>query len=248
MIVELRGVIFDLGSTLIRFTGDWEQVLERSRLQLGQDLLARGVALDLETFNPLFRQAMVESYQRRDEDCRERTTASVLLEVLQSLGVEDPGQAQIDAALRWMYALSEACWELMPGAIELLEALQANMRLGIISNAGDEANVQRLIDKTGLRPFVDPILISAAEGIRKPHRALFEKVLGSWQLEPQQVVMVGDNLEADIYGAEQVGMDSIWLTAEIADPWRQQRESAIVPRRQAVSLQQVGEMLAGAIS
>ncbi len=91
---------------------------------------------------------------------------------------------------------------------------EAGYRLGIISNAGDEANVQRLIEKANVRPYFQPILISAALGVRKPDPRPFQLVLREWDLAAEEVVMVGDTLTADILGAQNVSMRGIWMKTQ----------------------------------
>jgi putative hydrolase of the HAD superfamily len=104
----------------------------------------------------------------------------------------------------------------MPALHAVLDELQEEGRmLGLISNAGDAENVQRLIDKVEIRDYFDPIIISAAIGIRKPDPTLFEMVLDQWQVTPDSVVMIGDRLEADILGAQNAGIHQIWLKPEV---------------------------------
>jgi putative hydrolase of the HAD superfamily len=111
-----------------------------------------------------------------------------------------------------MYAISEAFWEPKPALHETLATLaREGYRLGLLSNAGDEANVQRLIDKVAIRSYFDPILISAAIGLRKPDPETFRIILRAWRLPESTVIMVGDLLEADILGANRTGIHSIWL-------------------------------------
>jgi HAD superfamily hydrolase (TIGR01509 family) len=103
----------------------------------------------------------------------------------------------------------------MPALHAVLDELQEEGRmLGLISNAGDAENVQRLIDKAEIRDYFDPIIISAAIGIRKPDPILFEMVLDQWQVNPESIVMIGDRLEADILGAQNTGIHQIWLKPE----------------------------------
>jgi FMN phosphatase YigB (HAD superfamily) len=46
-------------------------------------------------------------------------------------------------------------------------------RLGLISNAGDDADVQTLLDQANLRAYFEIILTSAGQGIRKPNPKIF---------------------------------------------------------------------------
>lgn len=72
--------------------------------------------------------------------------------------------------------------------------------MGLVSNAGDDADVQNLVDKAQIRPFFQVILTSVKEGIRKPDPKIFWKALEALDAQPEEAVMVGDNLGADILG------------------------------------------------
>jgi putative hydrolase of the HAD superfamily len=86
--------------------------------------------------------------------------------------------------------------------------------MGVLSNATDDAIIQRLVNRLGLRPWLSPVWTSAALGLRKPRREVFETLLKRWNLPPESVVMVGDRLEIDILGAQQVGMHTVLITAD----------------------------------
>jgi FMN phosphatase YigB (HAD superfamily) len=68
-------------------------------------------------------------------------------------------------ALQRLYAPSEACWSPVPGVHEALSLLQARgLRLGLLSNASDVENVERLLETARLPVRFDPVVISAAAG------------------------------------------------------------------------------------
>jgi len=87
-----------------------------------------------------------------------------------------------------------------------------NYKLGIISNASDDEDVQVLVDNAGIRDYFEFVLTSAAMGVRKPDPSIFQKVLDRWNLSGKQVAMVGDTITADIVGSNRLGMLSIWVT------------------------------------
>jgi len=226
----IRGVIFDLGSTLIRFNGDWQEILQESSQTLAEVLEQEGFSLDGRSFTEVFTCEMTEGYQAREKDWVERTTSSLLRKVMSRFGYGEISDETVARALVRFYAASEGCWEPMQGMYAVLDELrEAGLRLGLISNAGDENNVQRLIDKARLRSYFDPILISAAEGIRKPNPRLFETVLEAWAMPAHQVVMIGDSLAADILGAQHAGLHQIWLTAQADTPSNRANADVIVP-------------------
>lgn len=241
----IRGVIFDLGGTVIRLTRPWEEVFQESRPALVEQLLQEGANLDAAAFAAEFRQAMELNDHNRQMSFLETTTATVLREVLSHFGVTDLPEESVQRALARFYAVSESQWEAMPGVYNVLgELRQTGYRLGMISNAGDDGNVQRLLDRCSLRPYFDPILVSAAVGLRKPNPALFHMLLQAWQIEAREAVMVGDTLAADILGAQNAGLHQIWLTAEADTPANRAHAGAILPEATAQSLYELPELIA----
>ena len=176
----LRGVIFDLGSTLIYAEHDhnWGVILPRMRTDLLAHLRAAGYALDGPEFLNRLSAKFNEFDRQRQTDWVEYTTEWILKSTLEELGAAPPSPQVVADALKAYYAYSEAMWRPMRGVHETLTQLAARgLRLAIISNASDDGNVQRLIDNAGLRPYFDPIVVSAAVGIRKPNPKIFELVL-----------------------------------------------------------------------
>ena len=101
----------------------------------------------------------------------------------------------------------------------------ADYRIGCVSNTNDGAHVQRLLDQNELRPWLAPIYTSEEIGLRKPHPLLFEMVLQEWALSPEQVIMVGDTLDADVLGAHNVGMRGVWIDRGLVNPWSRNEDS-----------------------
>jgi putative hydrolase of the HAD superfamily len=240
----IRGVIFDLGSTLIRFEDDWPEVLQENSQALARQLKLDGYHLDGNSFIEAFVEEIQDNYHVRERDWVERTTSSLLRKVLSRFGHREVEEELIERAVYKFYTVSEDRWAPMDGVYEVLNELRKkDLYLGLISNAGDEGNVQRLIDNANLRSYFEPILISAAIGIRKPNPKLFEMVLEAWDLPAHQVVMVGDNLGADILGAQNAGVHQIWLTEQADTPSNRAHASVIVPEATAMSIIEVPDLL-----
>jgi len=120
----------------------------------------------------------------------------------------------------------------------------AGLKLAIISNAGDDENVQRLIDNARLRAYFDPIVVSAAVGIRKPNPRIFDLALKPWGLTPGECAMVGDTLGADILGAQLAGLHDVWLTARADHPANHAHDGNIIPTRRIAALADLPALLA----
>jgi putative hydrolase of the HAD superfamily len=114
-------------------------------------------------------------------------------------------------------------------------------RLGIISNAGDDQDVQQLARGFGIHRHFDYILTSAACSYRKPHPRIFELALANWYLLPSEAVMVGDNLTADVLGAQKTGMYGVWINRR-ADP-QMEKQEAVSPDASLSSLAELPALL-----
>ncbi len=211
----IRGAIFDLGSTLIHFNGDWPILLQDSLDLLIDQLQEDGLDFDRSSFRSAFERALETYDLQRQSSQLERSTTSLLQETLNTFGYEEISPEILGRGLKRFYSVSETHWRPMPALHAVLDELHEEGRmLGLISNAGDVENVQRLIDKVEIRGYFDPIIISSEVGIRKPDPRPFEIVLDQWQVTPESIVMIGDRLEADILGAQGTGIHQIWLKPE----------------------------------
>jgi putative hydrolase of the HAD superfamily len=137
---------------------------------------------------------------------------SILKALLEEMGHSGFPDENIRPALQAMYAVTQAHWNIEADTITTLQELKrCGYLLAIISNAGDDDDVQALIDKAGIRSFFEVIVTSAEVGIRKPNPVIFHAVLKRLGTSPQRSVMVGDRLGADVYGAQSAGMRGILI-------------------------------------
>jgi HAD superfamily hydrolase (TIGR01549 family) len=119
----------------------------------------------------------------------------------------------VDAAEKAFFEPELAGYRLFPDAVETLSRLRnAGLFVGCISNSTSHWLIERIVDQFGFRPFLDPVVSSAGFGLAKPARRIFEHVLSQWRLAPEQAAMVGDTLIADIEGAKNAGLRTLYVT------------------------------------
>ena len=98
-----------------------------------------------------------------------------------------------------------------PQTRALLEDLQdADIPTGIVTNGGTIMQSNK-IRESGLEGLVGAIVISEEAGVAKPDPRIFEKALSQIHASPASTLFVGDNPEADILGASDMGMPTAWL-------------------------------------
>ena len=241
--MTIKGVIFDLGSTLIEYRGEWRAVLKGQIGSVLDTLRANGLTLPAE-FGPRYEALIDQFYTRGQQDWIEFTAEYTLQYALTECGLPDQPSELIRGALAAGFAEGEKLWAPFEDAYAMLDTLKARgHRLGIISNARDAANVERLIDQTQLRPWFNPIVISANAGVRKPHPRIFKIVLDVWQLKSDEVVMVGDMLGADVLGAHNAGLRGIWATMQAERGANDAHSDTIVPDGVITSLSELPGLL-----
>jgi len=211
----IQHILFDLGGTLMHSCGDWAPVYARADQLLTDKLHEYDIELD----NHIFRARLHQYYAQREKDLQETTYHFVLRQLLKELGYAEVAESVLRSALDAMYSVTQTNWKLEEDARSVIRDLKSkNYQLGIFSNAGDDKDVQELIESFGIRPEFDFVLTSAACYYRKPHPRAFEIALAQWSIEPEEAAMIGDSLTADIFGAGQLNMHTFWITRRAEFP------------------------------
>lgn len=117
--------------------------------------------------------------------------------------------------------LSPKQTQLFPNAIETLQELKnRGYQLHIITNGFEEVQYIKLAESK-LRPFFDVIVCSEHIGINKPDKRIFIHALELANAKSEESIMVGDDLQIDILGANQVGIEAI-----LFDPYKKHKSKA----------------------
>jgi HAD superfamily hydrolase (TIGR01549 family) len=238
----LRAVLFDLGGTLMYERATWDAVNARADDALTNYLREQGLELNLSTFPREFRNRLRKYFTQREQDLLETTYSFVLRDVLKDKGYGDLPESIIRNALDQLFAITQTNWVPEADALPTLQKLETDgYRMGLISNAGDDQDVQQLARRFGIAKYFDFILTSAACSYRKPHRRIFELALSNWYFLPSEAVMVGDNLDADVRGAQSVGLFAIWISRRAGG--RSEDQLSIQPDASLSSLSELPSVL-----
>jgi putative hydrolase of the HAD superfamily len=231
----VRGIIFDLGGTLMTFVGDWDEVQRQGAADMATFFASRRVMLDEARLVEVFLAERQAGFERAAQMHQEVSCAEALRVALQAVNAPSAAFGLIPHAVRTYFAPEEAAWHVFPDAPRVLRELAGTSRdgvtaprLGVISNATDNPLIQRLVNRLELRPWLAPVWTSVALGQRKPQREPFLALAGRWELPPAGVIVVGDRLNADILGAHNAGMRGVLITADEA-PDNDRYRDTIIP-------------------
>jgi putative hydrolase of the HAD superfamily len=105
---------------------------------------------------------------------------------------------------------------LFPEAHEVLKYLHGKYNLYVISN-GFKESTEMKIRLCNLDAYFKHVFISEVIGINKPDPAIYTYALQKADAQKAESLMIGDSLEADIYGALNFGIDAIYFNPNNAE-------------------------------
>lgn len=103
-------------------------------------------------------------------------------------------------------------------SLEVLGQLKGRYQLLLLTNGSPSLQNMKLEITPEIAPYFDHVVISGAFGRGKPDPAIFQHALSKFGLQPEDVLMVGDNLMTDIIGAKKAGIRSVWINREAKAP------------------------------
>lgn len=102
--------------------------------------------------------------------------------------------------------------------IQLLDALKGEYELLLLTNGSPALQNIKLELTPELVDYFKHIVISGDFGKGKPDQSIFEHALELIGSDKNEVLMVGDNLNTDILGANQTGIPSVWINRKNSKP------------------------------
>jgi len=99
----------------------------------------------------------------------------------------------------------------MPNAEKMLQQLSTKADCYLATNAKDSAkgDIFTALERVNLVDYFRDIFCFQEIGYAKPYQEYFVWILRKLQVQKSEIIMVGDNLEKDIRGAENYGIEAI---------------------------------------
>ncbi len=208
----IRGVIFDMGSTLIEFENKtWYDLrLEGNRLGY-EKLIAAGHELpDFDTFHAGAEEAKVSFRERAFKEGIEWNITTATQKYLEQIGIVEAEALSHQFIVDFFVAVRDQL-TLIDGALETVRAIAgAGLKTGMISNTifpGDEHEID--IKRFGLDAYLPFRIYSSSYGLRKPRPEIFLEGAKQIGLPPEEIVYVGDRHLEDVEGPHSAGMKAV---------------------------------------
>jgi putative hydrolase of the HAD superfamily len=207
-----RAVLFDLDDTLLDHSGIQRtlalQLRQRHRVFAAADpeALAQLSMRLLDELWPRVLAGAMTLHEARTQRYRR---------MLQTFGEADD---DAETLAHWHARAYIEAETVVPGALALVEAARARgLRLAIVSN-NTRAEQQRKLDRHGLAPHFEALVVAADHGIAKPQPRLFHLALEALGVAAADSVMVGDSWPLDIEGARAAGIRAVWFNRHGEQP------------------------------
>ena len=221
----IRAVLFDLGDTLAHFPNMPSEVvrLARSAEQVEAALrawdLCDGVdcALLAKEIQDVDWRETAAAYASH---CRSPHFPTLVRDVAAARGIRLTDEQALELWHAWNVGGAFLGRELFPDTIPTLRALkERGYRLGMVTNRslGGPLFLEEM-GSIGMLELFDSWAISCDDGWLKPAPQIFLKALDELDVRPEEAVMVGDSLRADVAGAKALGMIAVWKRPPRAVP------------------------------
>jgi putative hydrolase of the HAD superfamily len=202
-----KHIFFDLDHTL----WDFERNAEETKREMFEvlKLKERGIE-NYETFREKYvgiNLALWALY-RDDKVGKDELNFRRFYDTLRVLGIDDRELGQAMAA-GFIEGISTKTY-LFPHAKEILEYLYTKYPLYIITNGFEEVQYSKL-KNSGMDRYFTSVITSEEAGSKKPDPEIFHYALRKTGASANESIMIGDDLDVDIAGARQLGIDQLYV-------------------------------------
>lgn len=204
---QYKHLFFDLDKTLYDFHKSSRETLEE--VYRNHNLAARGIT-NFDEFLNIYTEINLKLWEiyRRGEIEKKALNVKRFALSLKAFQIDDPDLASEIA--KYYVTESPLKKALFPGVIETLEKLHGHYNMHIITNGFEE--VQHIkIKAQGIGKYFDTIITSEEAGVKKPDPYIFEYALKKAGASANESLMIGDDLEVDIIGAREAGIDQVYV-------------------------------------
>ena len=203
---RIKAILFDMDGTLIKHTWQYSQITDALFAKFRDALLP----LSSDEFFAVFWPKNVDMWMMMLDGVIDGETAQVYSYINTLRALEKDPALGPQMSDYWLHLVLEEAVPFDETPLVLKRA-RARYTTGIVTN-GFTITQQAKIKKYALAEQVDFCLISEEIGFHKPDARIFEHALQkAGNLLPEQAVFVGDNLDADIRGALNAGLQPIFI-------------------------------------
>jgi putative hydrolase of the HAD superfamily len=199
----IKAILFDAVGTLFYLTGTVGEHYALVGREVGLDLDAR--ALDRAFLAAFARMPLRAPGDGPREDDDKGWWRQLVELVFRDAA---PNVSELDRdnffEIAYEHFAEAGVWQLYPEVLEVLERLRARFTLAVVSNF--DGRLRMILEQIGISTFFSFVFVSSEVGVDKPHPEIFRRALRFINLQPQEVLHVGDDPERDWAAAGAAGL------------------------------------------
>ena len=202
-----KNYIFDLYGTLVDINTDEDKSELWDKLSLFYSL--KGAKYKAEELKDLYSEKVKKELELiNDTKYPDFSLEKVFFSLYEDKGIKDTAQ--------FFRVLSIKYIRLYDGVIELLELLKAKgKKIYLLSNAQRVFTFYEM-KMLGIEKYFDDIFFSADYKVCKPDSKFYRLLLDKHNLNINESIMIGNDYICDIGGANDVGLDSLYLHSNLS--------------------------------
>jgi putative hydrolase of the HAD superfamily len=203
----IKAIFFDAVGTLFRLT----KTVGEHYAYVGGEV---GLVLDAQNLERAFhaawkqmpRRAAIDGPRENDDKGWWRQLVNLVLHQVA------PALSELDRdnffEIAYEHFAESGVWELYPEVRGVLEELQPRFQLAVVSNF--DGRLRFILQHLGISKFFAKVFVSSEIGADKPDPEIYRRALRLLNLQPNEVLHVGDDSERDCAAATAAGL-SIFL-------------------------------------
>lgn len=215
----MDAVIFDWGGTLsvwadVDIEDMWRLAARHIAPSREEELVERLIAVE------------ERSWQRTRTDRRSTRLAELLAEASAEIGADVAGAVLEEAASHHLDTWTPHIRHHEDAADALRELRGMGLRVGLLSNTHWPRHFhEHFLERDGLADLIDVRFYTSEMDHVKPDPRAFEAVMAS--LGAERAVFVGDRLYDDVWGAQQAGLEGVWVRNDRTPPYAVEPDGVI---------------------
>lgn len=204
---RIKDIFFDLDDTIWDFK-------RNSALTFEVIFKKKDLPIQMDRFTEIYKPINERYWKlyREDKIDRETLRFNRLMESFDQLEVKYDQAIIYELADDYIKHLADFN-HLFPETFPILNYLKQKYRLHILTN-GFEVIQERKLKNSKIDSYFETLTASDEVGVKKPHPYIFEVALERAETSKETSLMIGDNLEADILGATDFGLEAIHFNPE----------------------------------
>jgi HAD superfamily hydrolase (TIGR01549 family) len=218
MAIDIQAILFDMGSTLRRTTGQDPAIKEQKIRELTHLL---GAEQSPQAFFNLLSERAAAYHQWAVTTLNELNEAELWTRwMLPDWPAEQISSQAVHLNQLWREAIGRRD-PLPESKAVVTELFRRGYRLGLVSNTTSSTEVPQLLQSLEITGLFETVVLSGLFGKRKGDPAILLEAAGHMGLKPEYCAYIGDRPNPDVLAARQAGFAQVLL---LRDPFKPERQ------------------------